>query len=587
MNGAADAVRGSSSPVDELSYILAHSGSKAVVLQDRTSLLKLLPILTQHGQAHQIKFVALLWNDLAAGSTKGSSCSTTTYASAVQQLAEMGISVLEYDTVLSAGSSLRAVGPFQPAACSRQDLATVVYTSGTTGHPKGACLSHGNLAYQVDHLDYFLQVSPGDSTLSLLPPWHIYQRTCAYFLCSRGAHEVFTTLKHFRDDLIKHPPDHFICVPLVLDTLYNKVMAKLRAEATGLKAVIVSALLSASNTYIAARRVLQGVSLTHALQPPSAAANLTAMLTVTLLTPIYALAQRLVFSKVRAALGIKRTVVSGGGSLAAHLDLFFEALGLPVLNGWGLTETSPVLACRRSCDNVRGSVGLPTPGTQVVVVDPVTYSPLPDGQQGLLLVGGPGVMSGYLDDHEATEKAFIDGWFDTGDLGWRAPAGVPGSNMAGHIVLSGRAKDTIVLMSGKNIEPQPIEDALQQSPYIKHVLLLGNDKRELGALVFPDEEVVAASGDLSNSSSNGNDNGAASSSQDSAALQHLLHREVVKYNMARLDYHPEDHIGHIQVVRAPLSVESGTLTRTMKPRRPVIKQLYGNEVQQLMRKLRG
>eukprot|EP00775_Hariotina_reticulata_P004816 gene4816-5063_t len=450
MCGAADAVRGSSSPVEELSFILSHSSSVALVLQDRATLLKLLP-------------------------------------------------------------------------CSRQSLATVVYTSGTTGHPKGVVLSHGNLAYQVDHLDYFLQVAAGDASLSLLPPWHIYQRTVSYYLYHRGAREVFTSLKHFRDDLTTHPPDHFVCVPLVLDTLYNKVMVKLKSEATGIKRHIVSALLSASNAFIVARRLLQGRDLRYAVRPAGAASKLVALLTAALLAPVYALAQKLLFSKVRAALGIRKTVVSGGGSLAAHLDLFYEAVGLPVLNGWGLTETSPVLACRRSSANVRGSVGLPVPGTQLVVVNPNTHLPVPDGQPGLLLAAGPGVTSGYLDDAVATDKAFVDGWFDTGDLGWRAPAGVAGSHMAGHIVLTGESAD------GHNIEPQPIEDALQRSTYIKHVVLVGQDKRELGALVFPDEEVI----------------------------------------------------------RSPLSVESGTLTRTMKPRRQQIMQVYEHQVEQLLRKLRG
>eukprot|EP00878_Enallax_costatus_P036567 GHUV01041074.1.p1 GENE.GHUV01041074.1~~GHUV01041074.1.p1 ORF type:complete len:511 (+),score=205.18 GHUV01041074.1:480-2012(+) len=430
MNGAADAARGSSSPVEELSYISSHSGSTALVLQDRPTLNKLLPSLVQSGQAQQLKFIALLWDDEAHSSKNGSTGSSNGEAGLLEQLSAAGVPVLDYAAVISAGSNLRAVGPFQPAAVGRQTLATLVYTSGTTGHPKAVCLSHGNLAYQVDHLDYFLQVTPGDSTLSLLPPWHIYQRMCAYYLFSRGAREVFTSLKHFREDLVAHPPDHFVCVPLVLDTLYNKVMQKLNSEAKGVKGVIVSALLSASNTFVMARRLLAGVDLRYALQPPSAAARLTALVTAALLTPVYALAQKLVFSKVRAALGIRKTVISGGGSLASHLDLFFEAVGVPVLNGWGLTETSPVLACRRLSANVRGSVGLPTPGTQVIVVDPVTHRPLPDGQQGLVLAAGPGVMAGgYLGDIEATRKAFVDGWFDTGDLGWRAPAGVPGSNM--------------------------------------------------------------------------------------------------------------------------------------------------------------
>lgn len=432
--------------------------------------------------------------------------------------------------------------------------------------------------------------------MSLLPPWHIYQRTVAYYLYSCGAREVFTSIRKFREDLTVHPPDHFVCVPLVLDTLHNKVMAKLKTESEVKKALIFS-LLAASQVYVKARRLLKGTSLNWALAPPPLMAVLWAKLLAAVLKPLHALAHKLVYTKVRAALGVRQTLVSGGGSLAAHLDLFYEVIGLPVLNGWGLTETSPVLAVRRgdpAAANVRGSVGPPLPGTSVKAVDPTTHEALPPGQQGLLLARGPGVMVGYWRDPEATLKAFVEGWFDTGDLGWVAPEGVAGSRMGGHVVLTGRAKDTIVLSSGKNIEPQPIEDAVQCSPLIKHIILVGQDKRELGALVFPDEEALAeqaaaaaagrgANGALAADSAKA---GGAAISTEGAALEGMLLAEVTRYNSLRPDFHPEDHLAHIKVLRAPLSVEAGTLTRTLKPRRAAIVNQYAAELEELMAALR-
>lgn len=134
------------------------------------------------------------------------------------------------------------------------------------------------------------------------------------------------------------------------------------------------------------------------------------------------------------------------------------------------------------------------PGTSLRVVDPATKRDLPDGQPGLVLARGPGVMRGYYKDPSATAAAFPlgEGWFDTGDLGWRAPQGVPGSKMAGMLVLTGRAKDTIVLSSGKNVEPQVVEDAICVSPLIKHAVVVGSDHRALGALVAPDAEALQA-----------------------------------------------------------------------------------------------
>eukprot|EP00198_Chlamydomonas_reinhardtii_P001953 XP_001691289.1 long-chain-fatty-acid CoA ligase [Chlamydomonas reinhardtii] len=381
----------------------------------------------------------------------------------------------------------------------------------------GVMLTHANLCYQVRNLSHFLQVRPGDRVLSLLPPWHIYERTCSYFVLSSGGQQVYTNIRRLRDDLVAHPPDHLVCVPLVLDTLHARVVQKIQAGPRH-RAAIATALLAAGAAY--------------------------------------ALASVLVYRKVREALGVRRTVISGGGSLAAHLDDFYEALGLQVLNGWGLSETAPVLACRRAVEgqNIRGSVGVPTPGTQLRVVDPESLAPLPAGRQGLVLARGPGVMPGYWQDPAASAKAFRagGGWFDTGDLGWVAPEGVPASNCAGHLVLTGRAKDTLVLSSGKNVEPQPVEDAVAASPLIKFVVLVG----QLAAL-------------------------------SAAALEDRLMAEVTRLNSGRPDYHPFDHVAHIAVLRTPLSPDDGTLTRTLKPRRAQIAQRYERELTQLLGRLRG
>lgn len=287
----------------------------------------------------------------------------------------------------------------------------------------------------------------------------------------------------------------------------------------------------------------------------------------------------MVHNKIRAALGVRGAVASGGGSLAQHLDDFYEAVGLPVVNGWGLTETSPVLACRRLAEggNVRGTIGLPIPGTDIRIVDPETMRNVPDGRQGLLLARGPGVMQGYLDDEAATAKAFAagDGWFDTGDLGWRVAGGVRGSRMAGHLVLTGRAKDTIVLTSGKNVEPQPIEDAIQVSRYIKHCVLLGHGHRALGALVTLEEEAIKERAEQ----------------QGKDALSHqetrsLIEEEIRAVMRERSSHNFKERIAAFAVLDRQLSVEDGTLTRTMKPRRAAIVEQFANQVAEVESHLR-
>ncbi|KAI3431692.1 hypothetical protein D9Q98_004738 [Chlorella vulgaris] len=555
MCGAADAVRGTGSSLEELRYIMQHSESSALVVQDAATLDKLLPALEAASpQASPIRFVVLLWGEASSNAASA-----------------LGQRLLSFDAVLARGAG-RTFHP--PQDLSGSDLATLVYTSGTTGQPKGVMLTHSNLLYQVNHLDNFLPVDAGDRTLSLLPPWHIYERACGYYLSSRGAGQVYSNIRKFREDLTTYPPDYFVCVPLVLDTLHGRVLQTLK-KASSLRRTLATSLLAASAAFVRARRVVEGVDLRYAVQPRPLTALVAAWLQMRLLVPLYWLCQRLVVAKVRTALGIRSCVISGGGSLAAHLDDFYESIGLPVINGWGLTETSPVLACRvnQPGQNVRGSVGQPTPGTEVRVVDPETLADVAEGQQGLLLARGPGVMAGYWQDDAATAKAFkaSEGWFDTGDLGWRAPAGVAGSNMAGSIVLTGRAKDTIVLTSGENVEPQPLEDALCCSPFIKFAVLAGHGRRALGALIVPNsealEELAAARG----------------GPLTDEAVRELVGAEVRSALASRMRW---EHVAAFEVLAEPFSVEDGTLTRTMKPRRQAIMEKYAVQVARLESQLR-
>lgn len=556
-SGGVDAVRGSSAPLDELTFILHNSNSCAAVLEDAETLKKLTPELKGAACSH-FKFVVVMWGAVSE-----------------ELRNQFPFPVYSFDDACKMGQESLS---FTPVPVSAKDPATLVYTSGTSGHPKGVLLSHGNLAYQVLNMNVAMTVNPGDNVLSLLPPWHIYERSCSYFVFYNGGKMTYTNIRKFRDDLTKYPPHHFVCVPLVLNTLYDKVMAKFKQESSA-RRTLISAFMSASTAYVRARRVVEGLALQFAQTARPTAQLVQASLVMFALAPIHALATKLVYSKIRAALGIKSTVISGGGSLAPHLDDFYEVIGLEVLNGWGLSETSPVLACRRARpgQNVRGSIGRPITHTELKVVDPETLEEQPDGSQGLILARGPGVMQGYYRDEAATARAFRagGGWFDTGDLGWRAPAGVEGSNMAGCIVLTGRAKDTLVLSNGKNIEPQPIEDALCSIPLVKHVILVGQDKRELGALVFPDKETLdtyqAETG----------------KTLSPAELEDLLSDQVAQYNKARPDYHAFEHVAHIAVLDRPLSVDDGTLTRTMKPRRAEIMKVYKTEVEGLLHRLRG
>ena len=553
--GAADAVRGVSSSNDELKYILTSSKSKGLIVQDVKTLRKLLPTL-EDAMVSRLKFVIVLWS----GSTDLDGID-----------ARICGKVKSFDQVLSMGVSSE-MRPPNSNERTRDDLATLVYTSGTTGEPKGVRLSHGNIMYQIEHFDEFIDVLPKDTALSLLPPWHVYERSATYYLLSKGARVVYTSARKMKEDLSRFTPDYFVCVPLVLDTLRSRVLSTLR-KSSAIRRAIASSLLSASISMIRARRILSGTDVVFANKKPNAWTILTAWMKTVFLWPLYVLAQVLVASKIRKAIGIKKAVVSGGGSLGPYLDDFYEALQITVLNGWGLTETSPVLACRsmvrKRGGNIQGTVGRAIFGTQLRVVDPDTFEDKKDGEKGLILAKGPGVFLGYDSNEEATRKAFHEDYFITGDLGWRVPTS--DELMGGCIVLQGRAKDTIVLINGENVEPAALEDEICRSPLIKFAILIGSGHRSLGALIVPDEDALSAA------------QGKPIKDFNMHYVRSLLFEAVQDACRTRA---PWEKVTDIEVIDKPFSVEDGTLTRTMKPRRPNIMQKYAHQVEELERRLR-
>ncbi|HEY9844788.1 MAG TPA: AMP-binding protein, partial [Candidatus Caenarcaniphilales bacterium] len=363
----------------------------------------------------------------------------------------------------------------------RESLATLIYTSGTSGKPKGVMLSHGNLLHQITTLDSVIQPHPGDRTLSILPTWHSYERAAEYFLFSRGCTQIYTNLRHVKRDLQQFKPHYMVSVPRLWESIYEGVQKQFQ-EQSPRQQQLIDFFFSTSQRYINARRIVQKLSLKQL--NPSTAERLAAGLQMSVLGPLHTLGNKLVYRKVRQAMGGSfKQSISGGGSLAMHLENFFEIVGIQVLVGYGLTETSPVLTARRPWRNLRGSAGQPIPETEIRIVDPRSRLTREPGQRGLIMARGPQIMQGYYQNPEATAQVIdAEGWFDTGDLGWLTPQQ--------DLVITGREKDTIVLSNGENIEPQPIEDACLRSPYIDQIVLVGQDQRSLGALIVPNLQAL-------------------------------------------------------------------------------------------------
>ncbi|MEG4577135.1 long-chain fatty acid--CoA ligase [Microcoleus sp. N3A4] len=530
MAGAANAVRGATADPEELLYIIQDSGSTALVVENRALLKKLqhrLPDLP-------VQLVVLLSDE--------------------EPEASPTLNTVKFSQVMTTGANR----PLKPSNHKPQTLATLLYTSGTTGKPKGVMLTHGNLLHQITTFGTILQPEVGESALSILPSWHAYERTVEYFLLSQGCTQIYTSIRYFKQDLKTCKPQYMVSVPRIWESIYEAVQKQFREQPPN-KQKLVNFLLSASQKYIEARRIVEGLTLN--LQPASVAEKFIARIKTILLSPVYALAEKLVYQKVREATGGRfKWAISGGGSLAAHLDNFFEIANIGLLVGYGLTETSPVLTVRRPWHNLKGSAGQPIPGTEIKIVDSETRQQLLPGQRGLVLAKGPQIMAGYYLNPQATSKATDSmGWFDTGDLGWLTPGN--------DLILTGRAKDTIVLSNGENIEPQPIEDACVRSPYIDQIMLVGQDQRSVGALIVPNPEAVQKWAETQNPPLHEID-------WNSKTIQDLFRKELNREVQNRPGYRADDRIGPFRLIQEPFSMENGMLTQTLKIKRPVVTQHY-------------
>ncbi|WP_415238383.1 AMP-dependent synthetase/ligase [Seleniivibrio woodruffii] len=358
---------------------------------------------------------------------------------------------------------------------------TIIYTSGTTGHPKGVILSNRNVIYNLDMLPGLIALSEKDSWLSILPTWHIFERAAELLAITNGCCTVYSSVKTFAMDLEQYRPTIVATVPRVWESLYSKVQTALEKQSK-FKLFMFQFLSRASASFNRHSRYLLGVNPEFEKTPLKQRLKEIgiSIAKVILLLPLKIIAMNK-FKAVQAKFGGRlRLAVSGGGSLPGYLEDWLDAIGLRIVNAYGMTECAPAIAGRGLDCQVFGTLGRPVKGTKVRIVDE-SGREVPRGQEGEIQVKGPQVFSGYYNQPDENEKSFTpDGFFKTGDLGKLT--------FTGELKITGRIKDIIVLANGENIDPSRIESAITMLPFVKDAVLVGQDQKSLAALIIPDME---------------------------------------------------------------------------------------------------
>jgi len=461
------------------------------------------------------------------------------------------------------------------AGIRSEDLFSLIYTSGTTGKPKGVMLTHANIMSQVDCVP--LELSCTDRALSILPVWHIFERMLEVFSISRGACTYYTSAGHFGDDLKQVEPTFMGSAPRLWESLHHRILSAV-GKAHPIRRALFHIALFLGTHYRDALFVLrnQDLRLGRVSRGRILLRKVWAAFRWTLVLPWYGFFNAAVLETVRQkAGGSLKGTISGGGALSPAIDRFFNSIGIPVLEGYGLTETSPVVAVRTPERLVCGTVGPLISQTEVRIADLETGRILypdptcPDegrGRRGEIQIRGPQVMLGYYRDPATTSEVLSeDGWFRTGDLGM--------ITFNDALKILGRSKATIVLSNGENVEPEPIEMHLKLNPLIEECVVVGQDAKHLCALILPNRSACCEAGF------------AAESLQElvrRADLRERIHEEIRSAMKDPLEFRRNELVHDFRFLEQPLVV-GVDLTNLFKLKRHAIHERYSSLIAEMIR----
>jgi len=422
-----------------------------------------------------------------------------------------------------------------------EDLATIIYTSGTTGEPKGVMLTHSNFMSNVLSIAKGLPIGPTDVALSVLPLSHIFERAGFYVFCYCGVSVYYAaSFDQVGENLREVAPTVMTAVPRLFEKVYHRIIKKGMAE-TGMKKNIFMRSLEVGQRYGELKDNRRWISPQLRIKQ--------------------GLASKLVFSKWRAGVGGRlRYFVSGGAPLAPALSYAYLAAGIPILQGYGATETCIVCANRPGNNHV-GSVGIPFEGIELRIAE--------DGE---ILIRGPNVMRGYYGQPEATAAVLKDGWFYTGDVGHM--------DKEGRLYITDRKKDLFKLSNGKYVAPQLIESLLKESEFVSQVVVVGAGRKQPAALIVPDWENVneaLAAENLARAGEIPVPKDREALSKYAPAIK-IVQRYIAKLTSSLADY---ERIRRVALLPNEFTIDGGELTPTLKVKRKVIDERYGALIEEL------
>ena len=509
--GAADVPIYFNESPDRIVYILNHSGAEIVFVAGEMQTRRLLEC---RGRLTSVKHII---------------CAAAP--------ADLGEDILRYETLAAAaGDEAIAEYRLRAARVASDDVATIIYTSGTTGEPKGVVLTHNNLSSNEEVSAESFAMSPDDTAVSFLPLSHVYERVIDYAYLFRGVHIAYVErMDDLPQALLEVRPTLSAAVPRVFEKLFANIMQK-GHENTGVKRRLFDWAIGVAQRSVKWRAYGEHAPLGLRIS--------------------WDIADRVVYSKIREGVGGRmRAFISGGGPLSRELAEFFWGVGIPVYQGYGLTETSPVVSANCPDANKVGSVGKPIRHVDVRIAE--------DGE---IFVHGPCVMRGYYEKPEETRAVISrDGWLATGDIGR--------VDTEGYLYVTDRKKDLFKTAAGKFVAPQPIENLLKARPLILNAVLVGDKRKFIAALIVPNFANVEVAA---------REQGRAFASREQLVADSWVHdligKEVERVNSSLAQY---ETIKRFALLDHDFTFDGGQLTYTLKLKRRVVEERYAKIIEGL------